>query len=87
VRWHRHVNYCEAPERQDKGLSSGPSQVRHFGSINTEEACTANEDLHAHMFSWMIHVFPYEPDFKTVFSIERTTVGARALMHGSFDRM
>jgi len=37
------------------------------------------------MFTWMIHIFPYEPDFKEVFS--RTTTWPRALIHANSDRM
>jgi hypothetical protein len=70
VRWHRHINYCEAPEDKIKDYQSAHPKFGMFGSINTEEACTAERGIfHAHMFSWMIHVFPYEPDFKDVFSM------------------
>jgi len=41
-----------------------------FGSIKTEEACKAEGGtFNAHMFTWMIHIFPYEADFKEVFSM------------------
>ncbi|MEQ1353406.1 MAG: hypothetical protein ABLT11_05265 [Candidatus Acidiferrum sp.] len=41
-----------------------------FGSINTQEACTAERGtFHPFMFTWMIHVFPYEPDPKQIFSM------------------
>ena len=70
VRWHRHVNYCEAPEDKIKDYQAAHPKFGMFGSINTQEACTAERGIfHAHMFTWMIHVFPYEPDFKDVFSM------------------
>jgi hypothetical protein len=70
ARWHRHINYCEAPEDRIKDYQAAHPKFGMFGSINTQEACTAERGIfHAHMFSWMIHVFPYEPDFKDVFSM------------------
>jgi len=70
ARWHRHINYCEAPEDRIKDYQAAHPKFGMFGSISTEEACKAERGIfHAHMFSWMIHVFPYEPDFKEVFSM------------------
>ena len=41
-----------------------------FGSINTKEACEAERGtFHPFVFTWMLHVFPYETDFKEVFSM------------------
>jgi hypothetical protein len=41
-----------------------------FGSIHTEEACTAEGGIfHPHVFTWMIHVFPYEANMKDIFSM------------------
>ena len=70
ARWHRHINYCEAPEDRISDYQSAHPKFGMFGSINTEEACRAERGIfHAHMFTWMIHIFPYEPDFKEVFSM------------------
>ena len=70
ARWHRHANYCAAPEDRISDYQSAHPKFGMFGSINTEEACTAERGtFHAHMFTWMIHIFPYEPDFKEVFSM------------------
>ena len=70
ARWHRHINYCEAPEDRISDYQSARPKFGMFGSINTEEACKAERGIfHAHMFTWMIHIFPYEPDFKEVFSM------------------
>src|SRR6266699_1332446 len=64
ARWHRHINYCEAPEDRISDYQSAHPKFGMFGSINTEEACKAERGIfHAHMFTWMIHIFPYEPDF------------------------
>jgi hypothetical protein len=41
-----------------------------FGSINTQAACAAERgDFHPYLFTWMIHIFPYELDFKDIFSM------------------
>jgi hypothetical protein len=70
ARWHRHVNYCAAPADRIKDYQTAHPKFGMFGSINTEEACTAERGtFHAHIFTWMIHIFPYEPDFKEVFSM------------------
>jgi hypothetical protein len=70
ARWHRHVNVCWAPADRLKDYESPHPKFGMFGSINTKEACAAERgDFHPYMFTWMIHVFPYEPDFKDVFSM------------------
>jgi hypothetical protein len=70
ARWHRHINYCAAPEDRISDYKSAHPKFGMFGSINTEEACKAERGtFQAHIFTWMIHVFPYEPDFKDVFSM------------------
>ncbi len=70
ARWHRHINFCEAPEDRVKDYKADHPKFGMFGSITTQEACTAERGVfHPHLFSWMIHIFPYEPDFKDVFSM------------------
>lgn len=70
VRWHRHVNYCAAPEDRINDYQAAHPKFGMFGSINTQEACTAERGtFHPFMFTWMIHVFPYEPDPKQIFSM------------------
>jgi hypothetical protein len=70
ARWHRHINVCWAPEDRIKDYQAAHPKFGMFGSINTQEACTAERgDFHPYMFTWMIHIFPYEPDFKEVFSM------------------
>jgi hypothetical protein len=70
ARWHRHINVCWAPEDRVKDYQTAHPKFGMFGSINTQEACTAERgDFHPYMFTWMIHIFPYEPDFKEVFSM------------------
>jgi hypothetical protein len=70
TRWHRHINFCEAPEDRIKDYQADHPKFGMFGSINTKEACTAERGtFHAYVFTWMLHVFPYEDNFKEVFSL------------------
>ncbi len=70
ARWHRHANVCFAPEDRASDYQSAHPKFGMFGSINTQQACTAERgDFHANLFTWMIHIFPYESDFKDVFSM------------------
>jgi hypothetical protein len=70
ARWHRHINVCWAPEDRIKDYQAAHPKFGMFGSINTQEACTAERGVfYPFMFTWMIHIFPYEPDFKEVFSM------------------
>jgi hypothetical protein len=70
ARWHTHINFCAAPEDRVSDYDTAHPKFGMFGSINTQEACTAERGtFNAHMFTWMVHIFPYEPDFKEVFSM------------------
>jgi len=70
ARWHRHVNFCVAPEDRAKEYFGDHPKFGMFGSIHTKEACEAERGtFHAYVFTWMLHVFPYENDFKEVFSM------------------
>jgi hypothetical protein len=70
ARWHRHLNFCEAPEDRVQDYKADHPKFGMFGSINTKEACEAERGIfHPYFFTWMIHVFPYEYDFREVFSL------------------
>lgn len=70
ARWHRHVNVCWAPADRVEDYKAARPKFGMFGSIKTAEACAAERgDFHPYMFTWMIHIFPYEADFKGVFSM------------------
>jgi hypothetical protein len=70
VRWHKHINFCAAPaDKVNQYLGKHP-KFGMFGSINTAEACKAEGGtFFPVMFTWMIHVFPFENDLKDVFSM------------------
>jgi hypothetical protein len=71
ARWHRHINVCWAPEDRIMDYKAAHPKFGMFGFIKTQEVCTAERGIfYAYVFSWMIHIFPYETDFKDVFSMD-----------------
>lgn len=70
ARWHKHTNFCAAPENKVKEYFGKKPKFGMFGSIHTREACTAEGGKFMPVvFTWMIHVFPYEDEMKNVFSM------------------
>lgn len=70
VRWHKHINFCGAPANRVKEYFSKHPKFGMFGSINTAEACKAEGGtFYPVIFTWMIHVFPFEDDLKDIFSM------------------
>jgi hypothetical protein len=70
VRWHQHINFCAAPADKVKQYLGQHPKFGMFGSINTPDACKAEGGtFFPVIFTWMIHVFPYESDLKDVFSM------------------
>jgi cytochrome c556 len=70
VRWHKHVNFCAAPADKIKEYLGKHPKFGMFGSIKTADACKAEGGtFYPVMFTWMIHVFPFENDLKDVFSM------------------
>jgi hypothetical protein len=70
ARWHEHTNFCAAPANKVSEYHGENPKFGMFGSIHTAEACKAEGGtFFPIMFSWMIHVFPYENNLKDVFSM------------------
>jgi hypothetical protein len=70
VRWHEHTNFCAAPADRVKEYLGQYPKFGMFGSINTAESCKAEGGVfYPHVFTWMIHVFPFEDNLKDVFSM------------------
>lgn len=70
ARWHKHTNFCGAPANKVKEYFGDHPKFGMFGSIHTKEACEAEGGtFFPAVFTWMIHVFPYERDFKDQFSM------------------
>jgi hypothetical protein len=72
AQWHEHVNFCVAPpDRRGEGLSPHP-QFGLKGSITTQEACAAaGGTFHPVVFNWMVHVYPFEKDQASIWSVNR----------------
>jgi hypothetical protein len=70
ARWHEHTNFCAAPANKVKEYHGAHPKFGMFGSIHTAEACKAEGGIFMPViFSWMIHVFPYEGSLKDQFSM------------------
>jgi hypothetical protein len=70
VRWHEHIKFCAAPADKVQEYLGQHPKFGMFGSINTPEACKAEGGtFYPVIFTWMIHVFPYETNLKDVFSM------------------
>ena len=70
ARWHEHMNFCAAPANKVKEYHGEHPKFGMFGSIHTAEACKAEGGTFMPViFSWMIHVFPYEGNLKDQFSM------------------
>ena len=70
--WHEHVNFCAAPAgRKNEYLVPNPQFGLH-GSITTQEACdAAGGTFHPVIFNWMVHVYPFEKDQASIWSVDR----------------
>ena len=72
AQWHEHVNFCTAPAgRKGEYLNPHP-QFGLRGSITTQEACdAAGGTFHPVIFNWMVHVYPFEKDQASIWSVDR----------------
>ncbi len=72
AQWHEHVNFCAPPADRKMELLSSYPQFGLRGAITTEKACTAaGGTFHPVIFSWMVHVYPFEKDQARIWSVER----------------
>jgi len=77
AQWHEHVNFCAPPaseSKEDKRKEMlGPhAQFGLRGSITTQEACAAaGGTFHPVIFNWMVHLYPFEKDQTSIWSVER----------------
>ena len=72
AQWHEHVNFCSPPPDRRKELLSAHPQFGLRGSIATEEACqAAGGTFHPVVFNWMVHVYPFEKDQASIWSVGR----------------
>jgi len=70
--WHEHVNFCVAPAGQKYKMLLPNSQFGLRGSITTQEACdAAGGTFRPVVFNWMVHVYPFEKDPASIWSVNR----------------
>jgi hypothetical protein len=82
ARWHQHVNFCKAPAGQKAAYFGPDAKFGLLGSITTQEDCEAAGGVfHAHIFGWMVHVYPYETDAKKIWSTDDDDQGHDNMDH------
>jgi hypothetical protein len=71
ARWHQHTNFCKAPTGQKAAYFGPNAKFGLLGSIHTREDCEAAGGVFfAHIFGWMVHVYPYESDPAKIWSVD-----------------
>jgi hypothetical protein len=72
AQWHEHVNFCSPPAGRKLELLQPHSQFGLKGSITTQEACdAAGGTFHPVIFNWMVHVYPFEKNQASIWSVGR----------------
>jgi hypothetical protein len=72
AQWHEHVNFCAPPTGRKREVMAPHPQFGLRGSITTQEACdAAGGTFHPVIFNWMVHVYPFEKDQASIWSVER----------------
>jgi hypothetical protein len=72
AQWHEHVNFCAPPPDRRQEMRAPHPQFGLRGSITTQEACdTAGGTFHPVIFNWMVHVYPFEKNQASIWSIDR----------------
>jgi len=72
AQWHEHVNFCTAPMGRKFEYFQPHPRFGFRGSISTKEACdAAGGTFHPVVFNWMVHVYPFEKDSASVWSVSR----------------
>jgi hypothetical protein len=72
AQWHEHVNFCTAPAGRKNEYMIPHPQFGLKGSITTQEACdAAGGTFHPVIFNWMVHVYPFEKDQTSIWSVGR----------------
>lgn len=77
AQWHEHVNFCRPPKdmplpEKMHGLLDPDAKFGLKGSIHTQEACdAAGGTFLPVVFNWMLHVYPFEKDQASIWSVDR----------------
>jgi hypothetical protein len=73
ARWHEHIDLCLPPQGAGLRAMGGPHpQFGPRGSISTAAACSAaGGRFIAHLYGWMVHVYPFKHDLADVYGLPR----------------
>jgi len=72
AQWHEHVNFCTAPPGRREEMLAPHPQFGLKGSITTQAACdAAGGTFHPVIFNWMVHIYPFEKDQASIWSVGR----------------
>ncbi|HUO25014.1 MAG TPA: hypothetical protein VMU61_05060 [Candidatus Aquilonibacter sp.] len=72
AQWHQHVNFCVAPPGHRSEYFGPHALFGLGGSISTQEACDAAGGYFIPVvLNWMVHVYPFEKDQASIWSVER----------------
>lgn len=72
AQWHEHVNFCIPPRDKRMEMLGPHPQFGLRGSISTEDGCdAAGGRFLPVVFNWMVHVYPFEKDQRSIWSVER----------------
>jgi hypothetical protein len=86
--WHQHTNFCRAPLGERAAYFGPNAKFGLLGSITTKEACeAAGGEFHPHIFGWMVHLYPNEPDAKKVWSTDDDEQGHDNMDHSAMPGM
>jgi hypothetical protein len=72
AQWHEHVNFCKPPAGKEQEMLGAHPEFGLRGSITTQQACdAAGGTFRPVIFNWMVHVYPFEKDQASMWSVDR----------------
>jgi hypothetical protein len=72
AQWHEHVNFCIPPLGRLREMRDPHPQFGFNGSIATQEVCdAAGGTFRPVVFNWMVHIYPFEKNQGSIWSVER----------------
>lgn len=76
AQWHAHVNLCVPPADKKRDAWGPNAKFGLAGSIATKTECeAAGGKFISQIFGWMVHVYPFEQDQASIWSVERQAHG------------
>jgi len=72
AQWHQHTNFCRPPDDRKREFFFPNAKFGLRGSITTKDECEANGGTFMPViFSWMVHLYPFEKTQDAIWSVER----------------